>query len=270
MGNHASRRLASRSARAFGVQKKLGWLLLICCCCAAIGCLSTSWMTVRINRWLCDTHRMPAMQLSISGELQRISEQDIRNVLQRIIPRQCVITQDVKLIQRELERLPWVAEAKVRKQWPNQLKVHLLEHQVVARWNDQQLLDSKGRCFLAPLDRQTEQQLPQFYGPQGYEQRMLASWLAMGRQVLPYGFKITSVVVNQRQAWQMVLNKQIRLLLGRGEHTACLQRFLVLYPLLGQQQAALIRTVDLRYVHGAAISRVASSTQPSSRNRQRI
>lgn len=79
------------------------------------------------------------------------------------------MTQNVDVIQQQIERLPWIKQASVRKQWPNELKIHLVEYVPVARWNDLRLVDAEGKSFSVPAERTVQQKMPLLYGPEGSE-----------------------------------------------------------------------------------------------------
>ncbi len=52
------------------------------------------------------------------------------------------------IIQTQIEqRLPWIKQASVRKQRPDELKIHLVEYVPIARWNDQHMVDAEGNTF---------------------------------------------------------------------------------------------------------------------------
>ena len=44
------------------------------------------------------------------------------------------MTQDVNIIQQQIERMPWIRQVTVRKQWPDELKIHLVEYVPFTRW----------------------------------------------------------------------------------------------------------------------------------------
>lgn len=54
------------------------------------------------------------------------------------------MTLDVNEVQQQLERIPWLRQVTVRKQWPDELKIHLVEYVPYARWNDSQMVDDAG------------------------------------------------------------------------------------------------------------------------------
>lgn len=215
--------------------------------------------------WLYDAQRWPLSDWQLSGVLQQTSEQEIWQALQPLMPLQSFMAQDLRVIRRQLEQLPWIAQAQVRKQWPNRLLLHCIEHQAVARWSNQQLLNQQSQRFTASLAPSTAQQLPQLSGPEGSEQRVLETWHQLAPQFASQGFTVTAMRLDRRQAWKLTLNGSIHCQLGRQDLAIGVQRFLILYPLFIQrparasQSAALHRVVDLRYEQGAAVRWAAPS-----------
>ena len=67
-----------------------------------------------------------------------------------------------------------------------------------------------------------------------------------------------------RRSWQLTLNNDIKLNLGRGDTMKRLQRFMELYPVLQQQaqtDGKRISYVDLRYDSGAAVGWVPAPVE---------
>ncbi len=90
------------------------------------------------------------------------------------------MTQDVNIIQSQIERLPRIKQASVRKQWPDELKIHLVEYVPIARWKDQHMVDADGNSFSVPADRVNKQNLPMLYGPEGSENEVLQGFSRNG------------------------------------------------------------------------------------------
>ncbi|MFT8258632.1 MAG: cell division protein FtsQ/DivIB [Candidatus Symbiodolus clandestinus] len=213
----------------------------------------------RLKAWLYHSQHWPLSEWQLVGELQQAQPQAIQKVLEELQPFDSFIAQDLQVIQQRLKQLPWIAEVKIRKQWPNRLLVHCIEHQAVARWQQQRLLNQHGEPFSAPLPPWLIKQLPQLAGPKGSEQQVLATWHQLTKQLVPYGLSVTAIGKNRRQAWQLTINHSMRCLIGKQDPYQAMQRLLVLYPLLMQQRPAtigkteLVAVVDLRYQQGAAI-----------------
>ncbi|TKI08758.1 cell division protein FtsQ [Martelella alba] len=213
----------------------------------------SGWMVIG---WMKDAHRLPLSRLVVTGQRVYTTNDDIRQAILSLGPPGTFMTQDVNVIQQQIERLPWIKQASVRKQWPDELKIHLVEYVPVARWNDLHMLDADGKVFSAPAERVGNQPMPMLYGPEGSEQDVLAGYREMNALMTANKFQLKTVSMSARHSWQLTLADDIRLELGRDDRTQRLQRFIGIYPVLLQQARAdnkRISYVDLRYDSGLAV-----------------
>ncbi|WP_426347084.1 cell division protein FtsQ [Cronobacter universalis] len=206
--------------------------------------------------WMEDAQRLPLSKLVVTGERHYTRNDDIRQSILALGAPGTFMTQDVNIIQNQIERLPWIKQASVRKQWPDELKIHLVEYVPIARWNDQHMIDTDGTAFSVPSDRASKQVLPLLYGPEGSENEVLQGYRSMGQMLAKDKFTLKEAAMTARRSWQVTLSNNIKLNLGRDDTMKRLERFVELYPVL-QQQAQTdnkrISYVDLRYDSGAAV-----------------
>lgn len=243
---------------------------------AGIIFLSAVLFTVFIGGWIVvgwmeDAQRLPLSKLVVTGERHYTRNDDIRQTILALGPPGTFMTQDVNIIQQQIERLPWIKQASVRKQWPDELKIHLVEYVPIARWNDQHMVDAEGNSFSVPADRTGKQTLPILSGPEGSEGEVLQGYRAMGEVLAKDKFTLKEAAMTARRSWQLTLNNGIRLNLGRGDTMKRLSRFVELYPILQQQGLAdgkLVSYVDLRYDSGAAVGWQPAPVQEPNPNQQ--
>lgn len=215
--------------------------------------LVSGWMVLG---WMEDAQRLPLSKMVVTGERHYTRNDDIRQAILALGSPGTFMTQDVNIIQSQIERLPWIKQASVRKQWPDELKIHLVEYVPIARWNDQHMVDAEGNAFSVPADRTSKQNLPMLYGPEGSENEVLQGYQDMGQVLAKDKFTLKVAAMTARRSWQLTLNNDIKLNLGRGDTMKRLQRFMELYPVLQQQaqtDGKRISYVDLRYDSGAAV-----------------
>jgi cell division protein FtsQ len=215
--------------------------------------LASSWVVLG---WMEDAQRLPLSKLVLTGDRHYTRNDDIRQSILALGAPGTFMTQDVNIIQSQIERLPWIKQASVRKQWPDELKIHLVEYVPIARWNDQHMVDMDGNSFSVPADRTSKQVLPMLYGPEGSESEVLQGFHDMGQVLAKDKFTLKEAAMTARRSWQVTLSNDIKLNLGRGDTMKRLARFVELYPVLQQQALADhkdISYVDLRYDSGAAV-----------------
>ncbi|MFZ4833499.1 cell division protein FtsQ [Rouxiella sp. Mn2063] len=214
------------------------------------------WSTIAVLSWMDDAKRLPLSQLVVTGDRHYTTNDDIRQAILSLGEPGTFMTQDVNVIQQQIERLPWIKQVSVRKQWPNELKIHLVEYVPVAHWNDVHMVDAEGESFSLPLERVAKQKMPLLYGPEGSEQDVLQGYQEISQVLAAGKFTVKSVSMTARHSWQVTLDDDTRLDLGRDDRTARLQRFIELYPRFQQQGEAdkkRVSYVDLRYDSGAAV-----------------
>lgn len=209
------------------------------------------WLFSAAIDWMTDANRLPLSQLIIQGELHYLTPDDVRNGILQLDSLGSFMTQDVDDIQHTLEAMPWVARAAVRKQWPDTVKVYLVEQEPAAFWDDEFLLNTSGDVFYAPKE-QAGQAFVALSGPEDSSRQVLAAFHEMQPRLQRAGFEIARLVLNERRAWRVWLTNGIRLELGRKERMERLERFITLFPEI-EQQGKAIEYVDLRYDTGAAV-----------------
>lgn len=201
-----------------------------------------------VRDWLKDEQRMPVQVIEFSGDFDHVS----LTRLERLIRKSqsgSFFELDVNEVFRLVEAQPWVYRASVRKQWPNTLKIYLVEQQPVAQWNEDMLLNPYGETFEASAAELT---LPRLYGPGGSEKTALEGYNAMKSLLATSSMAIAELSLSERFAWQMQLKNGVELNLGRQEFIDRLQRFIDVYPLLTKEEKP-VRYVDLRYDTGFAV-----------------
>jgi len=212
---------------------------------------------IAVVNWMNDVSRLPLSKLVVTGEKRYTSNDDVRQAILSLGPPGTFMSQNVDIIQQQLERLPWIKQVSVRKQWPDELKIHLVEYVPVARWNDQHVVDAAGVSFTLPFHPGApSQDMPLLYGPEGSEKEVMDAFYHRAGELHKVHLNLKAIAMTARHSWQLVTSDGMRIELGRGEDDKRLQRFITLYPELVKQAQADNKTisyVDLRYDSGAAV-----------------
>lgn len=215
--------------------------------------------------WMTDSQRLPLSRVMIEGKLTHVSPNEVQDVLSKVPNMGTFMTQDVNSLQAALKTLPWVKQVSVRKQWPDLIKAYIVEYKANAIWNSNALLNADGKVFNGnPAD--VNSNIVNLYGPDGSSEKVLSVWETSNRLLKPLGRTITSVVLNERRAWQIILDNGIRLELGKDARENRLNRFIQLYRRLGDK-AEQVSYIDLRYDTGAAIGWISDDESSQESNK---
>lgn len=201
--------------------------------------------------WMWDEQRLPLSKIVLQGNLQYVSTLDVQRAFARLDHIGTFMSQDIDVLQTSVQSIPWVSHASIRKQWPDTIKVFLTEHQVQAIWNGNALLDDDGIVFDGDIGLVKEEHV-KLYGPDGSAPEVLKVWRQYNSQFQAIGRNISSLLLNDRRAWQIILDNGIRLELGKESLDERIARFFLLYKQLGNE-VDKVSYIDLRYDTGAAV-----------------
>lgn len=224
-----------------------------------------------VLKWMNDASRLPLSRLVVTGKTHYTTNDDIRQAILSLGAPGTFMSQDVNVIQQQIERLPWIKQVSVRKQWPDELKIHLVEYVPVARWNDLHMVDAEGKSFSVPANHIGKETLPLLYGPEGNEQDVLDGYRQMSAVLAAIKFSVKAASMTARHSWQLVTGDDVRIELGRSDNMKRLKRFIELWPVIQQQATAdnkRVSYVDLRYDSGAAVGWAPAFIEPQDSNQQ--
>ena len=226
--------------------------------CVLIGLVSLGWWLANI---FIEQENSPVNSIVITGEmpytqreevLEAINDIDLGNFFQV----------NVNDIQAQVSLLPWVYSVAVRKQWPNEVKIYIVDQTPIALWNGDFILNQFGKAFQAE-QKAIKHTIPEFFGPEGSELLALENFTNLNDLLEYRDLSIDELILSERFSWQLTLNNGIRLNLGREERVKRVQRFMDVYPLINthlieqnNSKKALKQAVDyidLRYDTGLAV-----------------
>jgi len=213
--------------------------------------LLIGYLTYSTIIWMLDDQRLPLSRIILQGDLHHVSALDVQRAFSQLEHVGTFMTQDVRELQVAAESISWVSHAAIRKQWPDTVKVYLTEHKALAIWNGNVLLDTYGQLFNADIG-QADDGLVKLYGPDGTNNEVLDTWKIVTPMFKELELSITSLVLNDRRAWQLILDNGVRLELGKESLMERVKRFVNLYKKLGED-AQNVSYIDLRYDTGASI-----------------
>lgn len=202
--------------------------------------------------WSLRTAHWPITVVRIDGALVHTSSEAVEQVVTRHMPGAGFFRLDLSALQADLEALPWLRSASLRRIWPDTLEVVVHEHRAAARWNEAALISATGAVFRP--QRLPALELPRLSGPQGHGPAMLARLRELDRRLAPLALAIRGLHQDARRAWRVELDNDVTLRLGRGEIDARLGRFEAVWPVVLARKADRIEAVDLRYPNGFAVA----------------
>lgn len=186
--------------------------------------------------------------------LQAIKSVDLATQSQSLSPQlKGYFAQDIQDVALRLRQISWIKDVMVRKIYPDRLSITLFEHRPIAIWNEDHFLSDDGTVFSLPKDRFQATGLPVLAGPDAKAKMVLTEWSKIRAALKQQNLGLASVEMDDREAWTIVLDNQIKLFLGRGDWLPKLERFAAIFPSITIPEGKRLSYVDLRYKDGAAV-----------------
>ena len=203
-----------------------------------------------------DVNQVPLRRLQVQGELQFVSTTEVREVLVQQ-PLGSFFSADVDTIRDQVESIPWVKRASIRKEWPDLLRVFVVEQQPLAHWNPARrvgaLVNTEAQVFEADTSV-LKQPLPTLQGPETAVEETVQQYRSVQELLELNGHAVSELRLSDRFAVEVVLQSGVELRLGREGLLERVQRFIDMYPRLSSHNQQPIDYVDLRYDTGVAVS----------------
>jgi len=213
-----------------------------------------------LNGWLA-SDRWPFRRLSVHGEFRRVSLEQVRGAAAPEL-RTGYFAVDLERVRASVASLPWVERVEVRKQWPDQIDLSIIEREAVASWGAGQLLSTQGELFDVPANTLPEG-LPTLVGPDDQRHRVWAFYRNAQRTLQPVALVPSGVVLSERGAWRLPLASGGEILLGRTQAESRLARFAAVYSELSAADPSRLQRADLRYANGFALVWLPAAPEPA-------
>lgn len=197
--------------------------------------------------------KWPVGDVRIVGELNQVSATELQRVLAQTLDKGFLFS-DLNLAKQYLEEIPWVAQVRVRRIWPEQVEIKLVEKIPVANWLQNGLLDSNLTAFFPKTDF-SYPNLPKLAGPAGSEEKVWTFYQQSKQRFLQGSSQVIDVVsLANHGAWSLHFKDGPWVLLGREQTDLRLSRLEQLIQHLDQWET--VRLIDMRYPNGFSVERL--------------
>ncbi len=195
---------------------------------------------------------MPIRYVRVEGVFQYMSREKIRSAINEQVMFG-FFNVNLQHLRNAVSRLPWSDQVTVKRIWPDAIKVAVSEQHPVARWSDKKLINDDGEVF-SPENMSEFNYLPLIHAPEGQQKKYLEIWKGLQLALQDENLVLSGLFVDDRLAWQLRLENDQTILLGREDQLKKMQRFLSTLDVLGDEIVQRMRVVDLRYPNGYAVA----------------
>lgn len=191
---------------------------------------------------------LPIKYIKLQARCERLDDKIIKKHMDRYV--KGFFSTDVMKLKQKLLEIPFVDEINIKRIWPDTLLVTILEQRFVAIWGDSAAVSAKGEVAAI---KEVNDHLPKFVGPEGQAAAMLETYNVISKIIEPSDLRIKELDLNGRRSWQMTLNNDVRVILGRKDIEKKLQTLMTVYRKLMRSHHGNMDTIDLRYPNGICV-----------------
>lgn len=192
---------------------------------------------------------LPIRVVTIDGEMRGLSKGALQQTIAAHISGG-ILTQDLASLQAEVQDLPWIRGASVRRVWPDRIVFTVQEHAAVARWGENGLVTADGIVF-RPRDGRLPAGLPRLDGADDMAPKVVEHFARWHTRLAELGLIVDGIRRDARGDWSLMLLGGTELYLGTADIETRFARLLAAYP---QVEAIGVPTrIDLRYSNGFAV-----------------
>lgn len=229
----------------------------------AVGVLLVLATSLAVWKMVSDPARFPVSNVDVLGTLDFTDRAVLQSKVEGFTG-QGFYTLDIEALRSAVESMPWVAEARIAREWPGRVKVTVEEHEPAARWNDDGLVSKSLELFRPPQlsrddIRYAEWQgvfatLPELRGDDGRHSAVLDDFRRYSEALDALGLQVSGLVEDARLSQTVEVDGNVTLRLGYEDHERRLGRFVDVYPRLAESLATDPVTFDMRYSDGFSLA----------------
>lgn len=195
---------------------------------------------------------VPVQRITVTGELEHTQAEAVQDMVQPSLVGG-FLRADLQQMRRQLEAMPWIYEATVRRRWPNALEINVVEQLPIARWGRDGFLNHEGEIFRSNKSGDWES-LPLLTGPRGSAQSLMAKYQRLVEILAPLNLSVAQLSVDERGQMEAVLAQGMQLVVGSEDFLDRMHRFAVVYRSELAARESEVERVDLRYESGVAVA----------------
>ena len=149
------------------------------------------------------TDNFPVRNVRFEGEFKHVTQQELQAAVMSVVHGNFFLL-NLYAVKARVESLPWVYNASVRRQWPQDVYVRFTEQQLAAYWGDGAYLNQAGDVVrVKAVDLPAE--FPRLEGPEGTGAQVLEHYKSLGRILAAAGLKLERIMLTPRRTWRSPL-----------------------------------------------------------------
>ncbi|EGG93373.1 Cell division protein ftsQ [gamma proteobacterium IMCC1989] len=200
----------------------------------------------------------PVASITVKGEFNYVAQNEVTELVKGMIGGS-FIGEDISEIKQSLESKPWIDSVNLVRQWPDILEIVVHEQVPIARWGESGFVNVRGEIIV--VEKMSD--LSQFSTLLGQSEDVgliMQQYSLLATTLQPYNMSVDVLEKNYRGVWRLQLNNGWKVIVGRGDVYKKIQRLTYLLDVKKLNDQMKIKSIDLRYPNGLAVSWIENVT----------
>ncbi len=196
---------------------------------------------------------MPIEKVSVKGDFFQLDKNRLEETLAPLVGTN-YFDLNIQAIKNTLLEFAWVQSVEVRKVWPAQLEVIVVENKAIAAWGVDALVNERGEVFRPEgINRDALGAIPDLDGNDKQSELVLETYAQLAEMSATHQLKISEFSLVSNGFWRLRFENGPELSMTRGRERESMTVFLKAYEHAFKPKGTTLARVDLRYNNGFAV-----------------
>jgi cell division protein FtsQ len=205
---------------------------------------------------LAELFQRPIKSVTVEGEFHFITQERATQLITQEI-NDDFLQIDLSKIKAVLLDDPWVENVTLTRRWPDTLVVKIVEQKPIARWGEG-FLNQRGE-IVRVKEMKGLKDLPWLQGDEIYAAEILQQYQDLSLLLRARGLEIIALKCDSKKSWRLTVKNNVEIAIGRDQVMEKMRRFVTVYEMQLQQVWQDVKSIDVRYLNGVAVSWVEGS-----------
>jgi cell division protein FtsQ len=233
----------------------LGWVVLL-----------AIWGSYKALGPLAELFQRPIKSVTVEGEFHFITQERATQLITQEI-NDDFLQIDLSKIKAVLLDDPWVEDVTLTRRWPDTLVVKIAEQKPIARWGEG-FLNQRGE-IVRVKEMKGFKELPWLQGDEIYAAEILLQYQDLSLLLRARGLEIIALKCDSKKSWRLTVKNNVEIAIGRDQVMEKMRRFVTVYETQLQQVWQDVKSIDVRYLNGVAVSWVEGSASATKMIKER-
>jgi cell division protein FtsQ len=195
------------------------------------------------------TSKMPIDTISIQGNLKNTNYTLLQETIKQNLTGS-FFTVDMDNLIDKIKQVPWILDVQIKKIWPQQINVNIIEREILALYNKDQVLTTDD--VLLPKPKKIDKNILQIHSKLPIKFDDIMKY----KKILnKYKFNLLAIKQADNTAISLKINQGIWLKIGTlFDETTWNMRLKIINGFL-RKRNHMIKVIDMRYPRGMAVTR---------------